>query len=152
MLNHTPETYGWYCLKSKLSPISKWRPHIKNKKLCYVYILNICNKRVWEGLLSLLLIIDLKLQKNSNKIPTFSYFEHPKIPTLGWKFLLFPTFLTSPTTFNPATVIKCKGVKSCIENDTLIPAMSVSDSVSVNVRHRDHTLVINPVFKVCWVK
>ena len=38
------------------------------------------------------------------KIPYFSYFKDRKIPTFDWKFLLFPTFLTSPTTFHPGIV------------------------------------------------
>ena len=37
-------------------------------------------------------------------IPYFSYFKDRKIPTFGWKFLLFPTILTSPTTFHPGSV------------------------------------------------
>ena len=33
--------------------------------------------------------------------PTLKAEKFLLFPTLGWKFLLFPTFLTSPTTFNP---------------------------------------------------
>ena len=41
--------------------------------------------------------------KNTNKIPTFSYFKDRKIPTFSYCGTKIPTFLTSPTTFNPAS-------------------------------------------------
>ena len=39
--------------------------------------------------------------KNTNKIPTFSYFKDRKIPTFSYFGMKIPTFSTSPTTFNP---------------------------------------------------
>ena len=43
--------------------------------------------------------------KNTNKIPTFSYFKGRKIPTFSYFGPKIPTFLTSPTTFNPGITI-----------------------------------------------